>query len=86
MFLYVQLESADLDAAQRSRLRFIRTAQVAEANYWLWDYTEGDGEVCYVTLRQNPDGSNLLSLDWHNGLSHEQFLLAEYYNEVWGSQ
>jgi len=82
VFNYIQLESADLDEAQRSRLRFVRTAQVGEANYWLWEYTESNGDLCYVTLRHDPGISNILSLDWCNGLTHEQFLLADYYNEV----
>lgn len=43
VFAYVAMESADGDEADRSRLRFLRTAQVGDAKYWLWEYTETMG-------------------------------------------
>ena len=85
IFDYVQTESADTDAAERERLRFVRTARVADADFWLWEYTESDGELCYVTFQRHPDGSSMLGLASPNGLSHEQYLLAEYYDEVYWS-
>ena len=85
IFDYVQSESADTEAAERERLRFVRTARVADADFWLWEYTESDGELCYVTFQRHPDGSSMLGLASSNGLSHEQYLLAEYYDEVYWS-
>ena len=85
VFEYVQMESADTDAADRTRLRFVRTAHVAEAEYWMWEYAEEDGQVCYVVLRRNLDGSTVLGLSEPNGLSPEQYLLADYYEEIYWS-
>lgn len=85
VFAYVQMESAGMDSAQRQELRFIRTALVAEAKYWIWEYRESDGELYYVALRLDPDGSTILGLSATLGLSHEQYLLADYYGEIYWS-
>ena len=79
------MKSGDLTAASRDRFRFIRTARISEADFWLWEYTEADGALEYVFLRQDRGGSNLHGLSSPNGLSHEQYLLAEYYDEVYWS-
>jgi hypothetical protein len=84
VFDYVQRESADLDQSKEERLRFVRTAQVADAQYWLWTYQEEDGESCYVALRQKKD-SEYLSLSSTSGLSPERYLLAHYYDMVYWS-
>ena len=83
VFEYVQIESADTGSAERGRLQFCRTAQVGKTNYWLWEYTESDGEVCYVVFSQTEDGDTCLGLSESNGLSHEQFMLADFYDEVY---
>ena len=62
---------------------FVRTAQVGDARYWLWSYKESDGEAKFVTCRVASDGSIELALASANGLNAEQFLLAEYYDEVY---
>ena len=87
---YVRMESADYDQAQEESLRFLRTAQVNDDKFWLWSYTESDGELCYVVYRQSPDGSSLLGLssaqpdmDRPHVLSPEQYLVAEYYDLVY---
>jgi hypothetical protein len=69
VFEYVRLESVDTDKAKRSRLRFIRTAQVVKSKYWLWEYMEKDRRRCYVVFRLNPNGSTVMSLSEPNGLS-----------------
>jgi hypothetical protein len=85
IFRHVQLESTDLDRADISRLTFRRTAKVGNAQTWLWSYTESDGEVSFVSFRQNADGSIMLGLASPNGLSEDQFLLADYYDEIYWS-
>ena len=80
---YVRMESADTADAETERLTFLRTAKVEECSYWLWTYTESDGDSNYVVFRQNPDGSTKLGLSGPNGLSPEQYLLADYYDEVY---
>jgi hypothetical protein len=83
IFEYVQMESADVDRADPNRLVFLRTAQVGEVRFWLWFYTDADGEEVFVTCRVDADGSTNLGLASRNGLNAEQFLLAEYYDEVY---
>ena len=83
VFAYVKAESGDRERTDRRRLTFVRTAQVADARYWLWSYKETDGEVAYVTCRVEVDDSMELGLAKANGLNAEQFLLAEYYDEVY---
>lgn len=83
IFEYVCQESADTDASERSRFRFIRTAQVGDAQFWLWEYEESDGMVVYVTFQARNDETSLLGLAESNGLSPEQFMLAEYYDEIY---
>ncbi len=85
VFAYVRIESADVDDAERSRFRFLRTAQVSKTRYWLWEYTEEGGQPCFVTYRLDRDGSSTLGLAEPNGLSPEQYLLADYYDEVYWS-
>lgn len=79
------MESGATDQANRERLAFLRTARVAEAQFWVWNYTEHDGEAVFVTYQLNSDGSSVLSLASPNGLSAEQFVLAQYYDEVYWS-
>jgi len=85
IFAYVQMESGDTDRANIDRLAFLRTARVAEARFWIWTYTEHDGEPVFVTYQLKSDGSSVLGLASPNGLNAEQFLLAQYYDEVYWS-
>ena len=55
IFEHVEIEAGDVGWSERQRLRFIRSALVAEAKYWLWEYREDTGELRYVALRLNPD-------------------------------
>lgn len=82
---YVRLESADTDDANDASLKFIRTAKIGDISCWLWSFQESDGEVCYVLFRKNGDGSTILGLASANSLSPEQYLLADYYDEVYWS-
>ena len=51
----------------------------------MWEYAEEGGDLCYVVLRKNPDASTVLGLAEPNGLSPEQYLLADYYDEIYWS-
>lgn len=48
-----------------------------------WSYTESTGTTCFVAFRRNANGATMLVLTETNGLSPEQYLLADYYNEVY---
>jgi hypothetical protein len=82
---YVQAESGDTDRAQPDRLTFLRTALVQDTKYWLWNYEEKDGTACFVVFRARKGGSTYLGLTETRGLSPEQYLLADYYDEVYWS-
>jgi len=77
---YLRIEDADMDKVAKRDLVFIRTAQVAEQRFWIWRYFESDGQECFVTVSQSPDGSNSLGMDWNtHKLSPEQFMLGDYH-------
>ena len=82
-FQYVRTESADAAEADRARMHFLRTAQVEETRYWMWCYREVDGRLSYVVVRLDPDGTVTLGLAEPNGLSTEQYLLADYHDEIY---
>ncbi len=85
IFDYVRMESADTESSSRSRLKFLRTAAVGDSRYWMWEYQESDGQRVYVLFQEDFDGSSILGLAEPNGLSQEQYLLADYYDEVYWS-
>ena len=66
---YIKIESSDTDSANKERLKFVRTAQVSDSKFWLWEYTEDDGTIVYVTLSTDPNGHECLGLAEANGLS-----------------
>ena len=85
VFDYIKLESGDTDSASRHRLSFVRTALVDSEKYWLWKYVESDGAECFVLVRQGGGGRLMTTLTNSNGLSAEQYLLADYFDEVYWS-
>jgi len=81
IFDYLNLESADYQTADRFRFRFARTAKIKDRRYWLWEYTESNGEKVYVYV-ESKWPRTILSLRSANGLSPEQFLLADFYDKL----
>ena len=61
-------------------LRFLRTAQVEEKVYWIWEFTS-DGEKAYATATQDKNGGTSVGCDTdYYGLTPEQFILGDYHN------
>ncbi|MDP1614566.1 MAG: hypothetical protein Q8L68_02095 [Methylococcales bacterium] len=85
LFGFIKIESSDTDSASRNRFSFIRTAMINSKKYWLWTYTESDGSECFVLVQQDEKGSLMTSLTNSNGLSAEQYILADYFDEVYWS-
>lgn len=79
---YLSLESPDGDEITAADLRFLRTAQVADAEYWIWDFHESTGVKCYVTVQRKVDGICIGYDEDYWGLTPEQYMLAEYH-EMW---
>lgn len=85
VFDYVARESADTGGASRDRMSFVRTAQVGSDQYWLWRYLESDGAECFVVARIDDGGGVEIGLSSPNGLSPEQYLLADHFDEIYWS-
>jgi hypothetical protein len=78
---YLHLESPDGEEVEETALLFLRTAQVAEKAYWLWQFTESDGTECYVTVSMTSQGETCIGYEQNGyGLTPEQYLLGDYYN------
>ncbi len=79
---YVRRESADGTKAKRASLRFLRTAQIEGSQFWMWTYTESDGEICYVYYHDRVGRGATLGLQSTRGLTPEQFMLAVHYGKL----
>ncbi len=78
---YLRLEDSDLDSVASRDLTFLRTAKVVDRQFWIWKYTESDGEECYVTVELRTDGTSVLGMDGNSyNLSPEQFILGTYHD------
>jgi hypothetical protein len=62
-------------------LRFIRTALVNNTKYWLWGFKDERDSDCYVAVQQTPDGDIILGYDETFGLTPEQWMVMDYYDE-----
>lgn len=58
-------------------LEFVRTASVEGADYWIWRFTESDGADCFVTVSRRGSETTVGYEDNYDGLTPEQFILAE---------
>ena len=76
---YLALEVPGGDKLTTVDLEFQRTADLGDAQYWVWSLFEPDtGDRAFAIIRQDPDGS-LRSYDTdYYGLSAEQFVLGHY--------
>jgi len=79
---YVAIESGDCGDAREDSLKFIRTARLNKSPYWLWSYTNDDGDFYYVCLGLNARGQTILSLTSTHDLTPEQYILADYYSLI----
>lgn len=85
IFDYLAKESADTGGVAWDRLAFARTALIAGNQYWLWRYVESDGAECFVVVRTNEGSEINIGVSSPNGLSPEQYLLADYFDEIYWS-
>lgn len=77
---YLAAEAVDGEDLAAEDLEFLRTARVAEWDYWIWRFTESDGSEAYVTVSRRPDGQTCVGYDEnYYGLSPEQFMLGDYH-------
>jgi len=77
---YLAVEAVDGDVLGAEDLQFVRTARVAECDYWIWRFAESDGSAAYVMVSRRPTGQTCVSYDTdYYGLSPEQFMLGDYH-------
>ncbi len=78
---YLGLEVPDGDQLSAADLQFVRTARVAERDYWLWRFTEPgpDGEEAYATVSLDCAEVILGYETDYYGLTPEQYLLGDYH-------
>ncbi len=62
-------------------LQFVRTALVNNSKYWIWRFEADDNLDCYVAARQEVRGDTILGFDETFGLTPEQWLVLDYYND-----
>jgi hypothetical protein len=63
-----------------SKIKFIRTAQVEDTVYWIWEYIS-DGKKTYAIATQDEEGNTSLGCDTdYYGLTPEQYILGDYHN------
>jgi hypothetical protein len=65
----------------KNSLMFLRTARVAEAKYWIWEFYDSENRKCYVTVSQAQNGSTCIGYeeDYYH-LTPEQFMLGDYHH------
>ena len=62
-------------------LKFVRTAKVNGSKYWLWAFIDSYGTDCFVAVQKNEAGQNILGYDESFGLTPEQWLVMDYYDD-----
>ena len=65
----------------RFDLRFMRTALVNDSKYWIWRFKADDDLDCYVAVQETPSGDSILGFDETFGLTPEQWIVMDYYDE-----
>jgi hypothetical protein len=77
---YLAIEVPGGHSLVASDLTFLRTAQVEDTRYWIWRFTEPDGNLAYATCSVGPDGAQTVGYDDdYYGLTPEQFILGDYH-------
>jgi hypothetical protein len=77
---YLRAESPDAESVEASQLQFLRTALVADQQYWIWAFRESDGSDCFVTVSLSPGGTACTGYEenYYN-LNPEQFMLGDFH-------
>lgn len=62
-------------------LKFIRTALANTSKYWIWGFRTDEGLDCYVAVRLDENGDSVLGFEESFGLTPEQWLVMDYYED-----
>ncbi len=69
---YLAIESSDCRFIP-TNLRYLRSALIDTARYWIWEYLESDGTKCYVTIREAGRAASL-DVDDAGSMTPEQYI------------
>lgn len=80
LLAYLRREAPGGDQLSVDSLRFERTVDLSDAQYWVWSFREpGTGVRAYATVRRSADGTLTSGYEAdYFGLSPAQFVVAEY--------
>ena len=63
----------------KNTLSFIKAARIEDVTYWIWRFVS-DGDACYATAAQKPDGSTGVGCDTdHWQLTPDQYIFGDYH-------
>jgi hypothetical protein len=81
LLVYLAGEVPDGDSLAATDLTFVRTARVAEAEYWVWRFREPgpQGDDAFATVSRSGQQETLGYEANYYGLSAEQFVLGDYH-------
>lgn len=81
---YLNIEGSDGEKVIRAKdLKFLRTALVGEARYWIWRLKDGFGDDSYATVCERDNIGLISGYDANYfELTPEQYLLADYHNTL----
>lgn len=79
MLTYLRLEASGGDRLTSADLRFERTVDLVDAEYWVWSFHHPDGGArAYVVVRRDASGTlRTYDTDYY-GLSPVQFAVGAY--------
>ena len=77
-YVRARAEGAPVDP---ERIAFVRTAQVEECRYWMWQY-ERAGAPSYALVMEDGEGAWLSSYAGEEPMTPEQVLLADYHRAL----
>ena len=74
------VETEEMELKQPPALKFLRTALIAQTRYWIWTYTDNDGNANYAVAALWPNGQTLTHCDGTFDMTPEQYLLASHFD------
>lgn len=73
---YLEKETGVFDPAD---VTFLRSAQVGDAKFWIWEFYDCSGVHYYATVMQRPNRGPCFGCEFVDGLTPDQAMLADYH-------
>ena len=74
------------EAKRKIQLRYARHARVGKVDYWLWFFTDAEGDECFamVSKRAGRFGKTVTSMGSRRSLTADQIILGAYAGVLFG--